>query len=257
MSKLSIRNLSKQFHRNNEGLHALSDINLEVNEGEFLMLAGPSGCGKSTLLNIIAGLEKADSGEVQIDGVPVTGPGPDRCMVFQDGALFPWLDVLRNVEFGLKQAGVGQAEGTERAKRAICWVGLENFEKHSIHQLSGGMRQRVAIARSLVLEPKVILMDEPFSALDAITREDLYGALQNLWSEQGTTFVCVTHNTREAVTLGDRVVLMSPRPGRIQEIFPVNILRPRHIDDIDVSMTAKRISTAMKNRNPSDLSEPC
>jgi NitT/TauT family transport system ATP-binding protein len=242
LSKLSIRNLSKRF----DEFVALEDVSLEVEEGEFLMIVGPSGCGKSTLLNIIAGLEAPDEGSVFVDDVPIRGPGPERSLVFQDGALFPWLSVRQNVEFGLRQAGVSKSERRERAGHALDKVGLRRVEDHAIHELSGGMRQRVAIARSLVLEPKIILMDEPFSALDALTREDLYLEVQDLWRERHATIVFVTHNVREAVTLGDRVVLFAARPGRVQESFPIDILRPRHIDDVDVARTAQRISHAMK-----------
>jgi NitT/TauT family transport system ATP-binding protein len=256
MSKLSVKNLSKKFESGPTHLQALDNISIEVREGEFLMLVGPSGCGKSTLLNIVAGLEKPDSGEVLIDGEAITGPGPERTLVFQDGALFPWLNVRKNVEFGLKQAGVRPAKRAERARAALERVGLLKFENHAIHQLSGGMRQRVAIARSLVLEPRIVLMDEPFSALDALTREDLYVELQELWREQSTTFIFVTHNVREAVTLGDRVVLLSARPGRVQEVFDVDILRPRHIDDVDVARTAQRISAAMKSGPTSPYEHP-
>lgn len=243
MSRLSIRSLSKRFADH----VALRDVSLEVGEGEFLMIVGPSGCGKSTLLNIIAGLETPDEGGVFVDDVPIHGPGPDRSLVFQDGALFPWLSVRKNVEFGLKQAGVSKADRRDRAQRALENVGLHRFEDHAIHELSGGMRQRVAIARSLVLEPGIILMDEPFSALDALTREDLYLEVQDLWRERRTTIVFVTHNVREAVTLGDRVVLFASHPGRVQADFPIEILRPRHIDDVDVARTAQGISLAMKS----------
>ncbi|AIE84338.1 ABC transporter ATP-binding protein [Fimbriimonas ginsengisoli] len=245
MSSLSIRNLSKRFG-GPDGLQALEDVSIEVPEGEFLILVGPSGCGKSTLLNIVAGLEVPDTGQVLVDGKPIQGPGPDRSLVFQDGALFPWLSVRQNVEFGLKQARVPTLEREERARRALDKVGLAKFEDHAIHELSGGMRQRVAIARSLVLEPGIILMDEPFSALDALTREDLYLEVQDLWRERRSTVVFVTHNVREAVTLGDRVLLFSARPGRIQESFDIDILPPRHIDDVDVARTAQSISHAMK-----------
>ncbi len=210
------------------------------------MLVGPSGCGKSTLLNIVAGLDRADGGQVLIDGVSVTDPGPDRGLVFQDGALFPWLNVIQNVEYGLRQNGMGKKERRDRARSFLATVGLSAFENHAIHELSGGMRQRVALIRALVLEPKVLLMDEPFSALDALTREDLYVELQQLWHERTTTVVFVTHNVREAVTLGDRIVLMEPRPGRVQAVFPIDILRPRQIDDVDVARTAHEISLVMK-----------
>jgi NitT/TauT family transport system ATP-binding protein len=196
---------------------AISEMSLEIFPGEFVMLVGPSGCGKSTLLNIIAGLDRATTGTVSIDGRPVFGPSSERSLVFQDGALFPWLTVLGNVEFGLRQIGIDQPSRRIRAKRYLAMVNLNQVENYSIHQLSGGMRQRVAIARSLALEPQVLLMDEPFSALDALTREDLYGEIQELCSSLGTTVVFVTHNVREAATLGDRVILLAANPGRFQK----------------------------------------
>jgi NitT/TauT family transport system ATP-binding protein len=244
--KLVIRSVTRRYQGSSGEVHALDNVSLEVAEGEFLMLVGPSGCGKSTLLNIVAGLDRADAGEVLVDGRPVTGPGPDRALVFQDGALFPWLTVVQNVEFGLRQAGLGKRERRERAEKYLAMVGLERFADHAIHEMSGGMRQRVALVRALVLEPKVLLMDEPFSALDAMTREDLYGELQTLWQERSTTVVFVTHNVREAVTLGDRVVTMAPRPGRVLQEFPVGILRPRQIDDVDVARMAQEISLVMR-----------
>jgi len=244
--KLSIRNVEKQFPDQDHRVHALSSISVDVEAGEFLILVGPSGCGKSTLLNIIAGLEKPDAGEVLMNGVPVTQPGPDRALVFQDGALFPWLNVRRNVEFGLRQRNMTRSEVSDRALHVLDLVGLSKFAENDLHTLSGGMRQRVAIARALALEPEVLLMDEPFSALDALTREDLYVEIQELWEGRGATIVFVTHNVREAVTLGDRVLLLASDPGRIQGEFPVEILRPRHIEDVDVARTAQQISQAMK-----------
>ncbi len=246
MVKLSIRNVEKRFVTEDQKVHALSSISVEVQSGEFLILVGPSGCGKSTLLNIIAGLVKPDAGEVLMNGVPVTEPGPDRALVFQDGALFPWLNVRRNVEFGLRQKGVSKREASEKAMHVLDQVGLSKFSENDLHTLSGGMRQRVAIARALALEPEVLLMDEPFSALDALTREDLYVEIQELWQGRGATIVFVTHNVREAVTLGDRVLLLASDPGRLQGEFPVNILRPRHIEDVDVARTAQQISYEMK-----------
>lgn len=243
--KLSVTGLTKRY-AGDSATSALENVSFTVNEGEILMLVGPSGCGKSTLLSLIAGLSVANSGEIRLDGKHVTGPGPDRGVVFQDGALFPWLNVRQNVEFGLRQAGVPAPQRLERADRFLEKVGLQSFANHSIHELSGGMRQRVALARCLVMEPEIVLMDEPFSALDAITREDLYGELQDIWQDRTTTVVFVTHNVREAVTLGDRVLLMSPRPGRIQAEFPIEILRPRQIDDVDVARQAQQISVAMK-----------
>lgn len=211
------------------------------------MLVGPSGCGKSTLLNLVAGLEKPDSGEILLDGTPIKGPGPERSVVFQDGALFPWLTVRGNVEFGLKQIGVPRREAAEKALEYLHKVGLSGFEDNAVHELSGGMRQRCAIARCMALEPKVILMDEPFSALDAMTREDLYDELQTLYEGGSTTVVFVTHNVREAVTLGDRVIVMSARPARITAEVQVEMPRPRHIDDVEVAKLAQSISQALKS----------
>jgi NitT/TauT family transport system ATP-binding protein len=247
MPILSIKGLSKKFANRNGELHALDSIDLDVEDGEFLVLVGASGCGKSTMLNLIAGLDRPDGGAVMMGGERIKAPGPDRSVVFQDGALFPWLTALKNVEFGLKRIGMPQKERTERAHHYLRLVKLDKFADSFIHELSGGMRQRVAIARALAVEPKILLMDEPFSALDAQTREDLYVELQEIWVRMGTTVVFVTHNVREAVTLGDRVVLLKPRPGRIQEIFPVHILRPRHIDDTDVAHLARQISMAMRH----------
>jgi NitT/TauT family transport system ATP-binding protein len=247
MVKLSLRGIEKQFVGQDHKVTALSSISMDVDAGEFLILVGPSGCGKSTLLNIIAGLDRPDAGEVLMNGKPVTKPGPDRALVFQDGALFPWLNVRRNVEFGLHQKGVSKSEATDRAMHVLSQVGLSKFSENDLHTLSGGMRQRVAIARALAVEPEVLLMDEPFSALDALTREDLYVELQELWEGRGATIVFVTHNVREAVTLGNRVLLMASDPGRIQHEFNVDILRPRHIEDVDVARTAQQISTAMKH----------
>ncbi len=246
MPKLVVKGLDKQFRHLDKRVSALSNISLEVQDGEFLILVGPSGCGKSTLLNIIAGLDKPDSGSVAMNGVPIKGPGPDRALVFQDGALFPWLDVQKNVEFGLRQNGYSRTQAAEKATHYLNLVGLIKVAESDLHTLSGGMRQRVAIARALALEPEVLLMDEPFSALDAITREDLYVELQDVWKKSGSTIVFVTHNVREAVTLGDRVILLAADPGRIQAEFPVNIRRPRHIDDVEVARTAQQISHAMK-----------
>ncbi|MDR3692785.1 MAG: ABC transporter ATP-binding protein [Fimbriimonas sp.] len=238
--------MERRFLGQDQQVNALDKVSFDVEAGEFLVLVGPSGCGKSTLLNIIAGLEKADFGEVLIDGKPVTKPGPDRALVFQDGALFPWLNVRKNVEFGLRQKGVPKGQASERAMYFLDQVGLAKFAENDLYTLSGGMKQRVAIARVLALEPEVLLMDEPFSALDAITREDLYAEVQHLWQGRGATIVFVTHNVREAVTLGDRVLLMASDPGRVQWELPLNILRPRHIDDVDVARVARQLAQAMR-----------
>jgi NitT/TauT family transport system ATP-binding protein len=246
MAALSIRGINKTFQARNGAVQALEDIWLEVADGEFLVLVGPSGCGKSTLLNVIAGLDRADSGEVLEDGTAVTGPGKDRSVVFQDGALFPWLSAQGNVEFGLKQMGIAARERSERARHYLDMVHLSRFRESHPHELSGGMRQRVAIARALAMEPEVLLMDEPFSALDAQTREDLYQQLTEIWERTRKTIVFITHNVREAVCLADRVVLMAPRPGRVREAFPVGLARPRFIDDVDVARIAQHIGFVMR-----------
>jgi NitT/TauT family transport system ATP-binding protein len=220
---------------------ALQNIDLEIEQGEFVCIVGPSGCGKSTLLHLIAGLDKPTTGQITVDGAPVTGPGTDRILLFQELGLFPWLNVRQNVEFGLKMAGVSKEERKERARIFLRMVHLSHFEEHYIHQLSGGMKQRVALARSLALRPKILLMDEPFAALDAQTRDMLHDELERIWKETAPTIVFVTHNVREAVRLGDRVLLMSFRPGRIKAQFKVGLDRPRHVEDSDVAQLSKEI----------------
>jgi NitT/TauT family transport system ATP-binding protein len=225
---------------------ALQNIDLEIEQGEFVTIVGPSGCGKSTLLHLIAGLDRPTTGEISVDGSPVTGPGTDRILLFQELGLFPWLTVRQNVEFGLKMAGVSKQERKDRARQFIRMVHLSHFEDHFMHQLSGGMRQRVALARSLALKPKILLMDEPFAALDAQTRDMLHDELERIWKETAPTIVFVTHNVREAVRLGDRVLLMSFRPGRIKSQFQVKLQRPRHVEDSDVAYLSKEILGQLK-----------
>jgi NitT/TauT family transport system ATP-binding protein len=220
---------------------ALQNIDLEIEQGEFVCIVGPSGCGKSTLLHLVAGLDKPTTGQVLVDGNPVKGPGTDRILLFQELGLFPWLTVRQNVEFGLKMAGVSKEERKDRARIFLRMVHLSHFEDHYIHQLSGGMKQRVALARSLALRPKILLMDEPFAALDAQTRDMLHDELERIWKETAPTIIFVTHNVREAVRLGDRVLLMSFRPGRIKKQFNVNLARPRHVEDSDVAQMSKEI----------------
>jgi len=212
----------------------LESINLDISEGEFLCLVGPSGCGKSTLLNLVAGLEDFNSGSVTLDGHLVNGPSPERIMVFQDGGLFPWLNVRDNVEYGLKVRGVPPVNRKELSDYYLKLVHLDKFANAFVHELSGGMRQRVAIARGLILEPRILLMDEPFAALDTQTRELLVEELRGIWSKLKNTILFVTHNVREAVYLADRVALMSYRPGRIKKVYPVNILRPRDPDSPEI-----------------------
>jgi NitT/TauT family transport system ATP-binding protein len=248
-AKLLIDGVSKWFRSGVVETHALDRVNLVVEEGSFVCLVGPSGCGKSTLLNMIAGLEFPDSGSVQTEGRRVTEPGRDRMMMFQESALFPWLTVLGNVLFGLRlKPGLSQREQKDVAMYYIRLVGLERFAKANIHELSGGMRQRVALARSLAPNPRVLLMDEPFAALDAMTREQLYGDLQEIWAARRKTIVFVTHNVREAVCLGDRVILFSPNPGRILEEFKIDLPRPRDINSPDLAKHASAITAALKNR---------
>jgi NitT/TauT family transport system ATP-binding protein len=247
-TKLDIANVSKWFREGVVETHALDDVSLQVDEGEFVCLVGPSGCGKSTLLNMIAGLDSADAGTITSDGRPVTGPGRDRMVMFQESALFPWLDVLGNVLFGLKlKPNLRNHERKEVAMFYLQLVGLERYAKSNIHELSGGMRQRVALARSLAPNPRVLLMDEPFAALDAMTREQLYGDLQKIWQSRRKTIVFVTHNVREAVCLGDRVVLFSPHPGRIREQFTIDLPRPRDINSGGLASYASEITRALKS----------
>ncbi|MBI5381401.1 MAG: ABC transporter ATP-binding protein [Opitutae bacterium] len=255
-SKLSVRNVSKRFRSGARVTQALGDVSLDVGEGEFVCLVGPSGCGKSTLLNIIAGFEEADSGTVLTDGQPITGPGRDRMVMFQEPALFPWLDVLDNVLFGLKlKPGLTPAERLEVARFYLQLVGLEKFAKAYIHELSGGMKQRVTLARALAPNPRVLLMDEPFAALDALSREQLYGDLQRIWAERRKTIVFVTHNVREAACLGDRVLLFSPNPGRIREQFTVDLPRPRDINSVSLATHATEIMRALKSHDATAAQE--
>lgn len=230
--ELVLKNVTKTFKTRKENhVNALQNISFEVREGEFVCLVGPSGCGKSTLLYLIAGLEKPDHGEIILDGHKVKKPGSDRVVVFQDGALFPWMTVLQNVEYGLKVSGKPAQERRTLALEYLKLVHLDKFANSYIHELSGGMRQRVAIARGLVLHPRILLMDEPFAALDTQTRDLLVEELRGIWSKLKNTIFFVTHNVREAVYLADRVILLSFRPGKIKNIFPVNVPRPRDPDD--------------------------
>jgi NitT/TauT family transport system ATP-binding protein len=246
-SKLAIDNVSKSFQSASGTVLALDHVSLQVNEGEFVCLVGASGCGKTTLLNIIAGLEKPDSGNVLADGKPITSPGRDRLVMFQESALFPWLDVFGNVLFGLKlKPNLTNKDRRDVAKYYLELVGLTRFERANIHELSGGMKQRVALARALAPNPRVLLMDEPFAALDALTREQLYGDLQRIWEERKKTIVFVTHNVREAACLGERVLLFSPHPGRIQEEFAVDLPRPRDINSVDLASYATKIIRSLR-----------
>ena len=240
--KLRLRELSLSYKTSRgDRLLALDRMDLQVRAGEFLCVVGPSGCGKSTLLHLIAGLHAPTSGSVLVDDKPVEGAGTDRILIFQELGLFPWLRVGDNVEFGMKMNGVPKAERQERAEHYLRLVHLAQFKDSYIHQLSGGMRQRVALARALASEPDVLLMDEPFAALDAQTRDLLHDELERIWAETGRTIIFVTHNVREAVRLGDRVLLLTFRPGRIKREFNIHLPRPRHLEHVDVAQTAREI----------------
>ena len=242
VSKVGLSEISLSYRtQDGERLLALDHINLQVRAGEFVCIVGPSGCGKSTLLHLIAGLQAQTSGQVLVDGQPVQGPGTDRILIFQEHGLFPWLTVAENVEFGMKMKGVPKTERREKMRHYLRLVHLAKFEKSYIHQLSGGMRQRVAIARALATEPDVLLMDEPFAALDAQTRDLLHDELERIWSDSGRTIIFVTHNVREAVRLGDRVVLLTFRPGRVKSEFPVELPRPRSLEDPQVALAARDV----------------
>jgi len=253
-SKLAIESVSKSFKTGTGVVQALDRVSLQVGEGEFVCLVGASGCGKTTMLNIIAGLEKPDSGSVRADGRPVTGPGRERLVMFQEPALFPWLNVFGNVLFGLKlKPNLSKKNRHDVAKYYLELVGLSRFERANIHELSGGMKQRVSLARALAPNPRVLLMDEPFAALDALTREQLYGDIQQIWKARRKTIVFVTHNVREAACLGDRVLLFSPHPGRIQEEFPVELPRPRDINSVDLAAHATQITKALKSLGKAEV----
>ena len=242
--KLQVRNLSKIYRDKEREVTALKDVNLEVKESEFVMIVGPSGCGKTSLINIIGGLDEATSGEVLLDGKAVNGPGADRGMVFQGYSLFPWLSVQKNVEFGLKMKKLPAAKRTEQAQKYIRLVGLEGFEDALPRQLSGGMKQRVAIARTLANEPEVLLMDEPFGALDAQTRVVMQELLADISRRTGTTILFITHDIDEAVLLGERIYVMSRRPGTVREAITVDISGERNHNSLvlpEFLETKKRI----------------
>ena len=225
--KVKIENVVKKYNTRKGEMIALNGVNLDIKENEFICVVGPSGCGKSTLLNIIAGLHEPTSGRVLVDGKPVEGPGPERGVVFQQYALFPWLTVLKNVEFGLKLKGITGEQAEAEAMKYIKMVQLEQFVNSYPKELSGGMKQRVAIARAYAVNPEVILMDEPFGALDAQTRTQLQSELLVTWEKEKKTCFFITHDVDEAIILAQKVIIMSARPGRIKEIVDINIPYPR------------------------------
>lgn len=218
--------------RSEQPLIALWRVGMSVDEGEFITVVGPSGCGKTTLLNAIAGLIQPTEGRILVDGRPVVGPGPERAVVFQDYALFPWRTAWDNVKFGVEEQPHLRRGADERIRAAIDLVGLSGFEKAYPRELSGGMRQRVGLARALVAEPKILLMDEPFAAVDAMTREVMQGELERIVAESGKTAILITHSIDEAVLLGDRVVVATTRPGRVKAVLPVPLPRPRRGQDV-------------------------
>jgi NitT/TauT family transport system ATP-binding protein len=243
---ITLEGVSKTFPAAQGTTTTLTTVDLEIKAGEFLCLLGPSGCGKSTLLNLIAGLDFPSGGRVLVNGAPVAGPGPDRTVMFQDPALFPWLSLRQNVAFPLELQGAPAAEIGPRVERALRMVHLWRFADAPIHTLSGGMKQRGALARSLVSEPGTLLMDEPFAALDAQTRDVLYSELENVWLSTGKTVVFVTHNVREAVRLGDRIVVMATRPGRVRKVVDVDLPRPRADTERNVALLSAIVMNELR-----------
>jgi NitT/TauT family transport system ATP-binding protein len=231
MTKLEAKNIVKYFTHDSHNLKALGGINLKIESGDFVCLVGPSGCGKSTFLRIVAGLEKPDEGQIIFDGHPVTETGPERIMVFQEGALFPWLTVQDNVEFGLKMTGISKEERAKISHRYLDMMQLTKFADSFTYQLSTGMKQRVAIARALAMDPDVLLMDEPFAALDAQTRDLLLVEMQLIWEKTKKTILFVTHNVAEAAVLGTKVAIFSNRPSIIKKEFTNDFPRPRTAGD--------------------------
>jgi len=245
--KVELKNVSRHFATDNGIVPAISGVDLTIARGEFLCLVGPSGCGKSTLLNLIAGFERPDVGQVLVDGVAVEQPGPERFVIFQEPALFPWLNVRRNIAFGLKVAGLPQPEQDRRVNELLQLVHLTRFSDAWIHELSGGMKQRVALARALALDPAILLMDEPFAALDAQTRDLLHEEMELIWQRTGKTIVFVTHNVREAVRLGTRVILMSRHGGSIRREYPIDLPRNRFLEDPEVARLASIIRDDLRS----------
>ncbi len=243
---IDVRRVGHHFGPTGKQVVALAEVNVEVHAGEFVCLVGPSGCGKTTLLYALAGHLEPSGGRISIAGVQVKGPGPSRLLLFQEPALFPWMTVRQNLVFPLRAAGVSRREAAERAGRFVSLVHLDGFEDALPHQLSGGMRMRVQLARALCLDPAVLLMDEPFGALDAQTRGAMQDLLQRIWMRDRKTVVFVTHDVREALVLGDRVVVMAARPGRVLRDLEVRLPRPRDPDDEALVALSRRIRTELE-----------
>ena len=247
--KIRARRLIKQYRmaRTSRLLSAMGPVDVDVLGGEFLCVVGPSGCGKSTFLQMVAGLEPITEGSLELDGAPISGPGADRGMVFQSYALFPWRTVLENIEFGLEIKGMGRGERRELALRSAHQVGLAGFEQSYPSELSGGMKQRVGIARALANDPPVLLMDEPFAALDAQTREMLQAELLSIWRDSGRTVLFVTHSVQEAVYLANRIVVMTARPGQVKAIIDVPLPYPRDVTSAEFGAVMRPVYAALKD----------
>jgi NitT/TauT family transport system ATP-binding protein len=255
---LEVRHLDKVFRTREKETLALSDINFNTHRREFLSIVGPSGCGKSTLIRILAGLEEQTSGDVLLDGKPVCGPGSDRGMVFQSYTLFPWLTVKKNVMFGLEINNYGVVESERQALQWLQLVGLEKFAESYPHQLSGGMKQRVAIVRALATQPRILLMDEPFGALDAQTRARMQAHLLEIWRKIDITIVFITHDLDEAIFLSDRILVLSSHPGRVQELIEVPVPRPRNTTQCfspEFIATKARLEELIYSAEPEDESD--
>lgn len=243
---LVIEGVKKKFITKRKETYTLDNINLDFKKGEFVCILGPSGCGKSTLLNIIAGLESPTEGRITLNGDEIKGVGVDRAVMFQESALFPWLKVIDNVEFGMKIAGVPKKERRERALHYLKMVHLTKFQNSYVHELSGGMRQRVALVRALTLDSEVLLMDEPFAALDSQTKNILQTELQKVWLETKKTIVFITHSVEEAVLLGNRVIVMSANPGRVKKEFNIDLARPRKAEDVNLTYIAAQVMEELR-----------
>ncbi|APC40416.1 ABC transporter ATP-binding protein [Clostridium estertheticum] len=243
---LIVKDVSKEFISKHKKTSTLENFNLEITKGDFVCILGPSGCGKSTLLNILAGLEKATKGVVLLNGNEITGPGPDRTVMFQEAALFPWLKVIDNVEFGMKMAGIPKEDRYKKAIHYLKMVHLSKFQDSYVYELSGGMKQRVALARALSLDSEILLMDEPFAALDSQTKMMLQQELQRIWVNTKKTIIFITHNAEEAVYLANRVVVMAANPGRIKQEFKIELARPREMESCDIAYYTSKIMKALK-----------
>jgi ABC-type nitrate/sulfonate/bicarbonate transport system ATPase subunit len=253
-TRLAIRHVTKRFAVGDEEIEALARVDLTIREAEFICMIGASGCGKSTLLRVVAGFEEPTTGEVEVNGKPISGPGSDRGMVFQDYALFPWMTVKQNIGFGPRQRHLGRREVDEITAEFVRLVGLERFADRYPSQLSGGMKQRVAIARVLANDANILLMDEPFGALDALTREQLQHELLQIWARTRVTIIFVTHSVEEAVLLADRVLVMSAGPGRIENDIAIELPRPRDVSSPEFNAVrrdvARRLTSHMAPRAP-------